>query len=116
MVNTYVYVLGVLKVTEIITTALKFSSGPYASSRKEPDMFIRVRDHYLPHVVFESGWSESMSAIDNDIKLLLLGGNGHIKVVILLKWRRVQNVYVSGVVELYKRDRTGTPTLEQQEV
>jgi hypothetical protein len=50
------------------------------------------------------------------MNLLLVGGNGSIKVVIIVKWTKLQGGRVSGTVELFMRDRNGIPRLEQSEV
>jgi hypothetical protein len=52
----------------------------------------------------------------NDMNLLLVGGNGLIRVVLVVKWRRRQGNRVSGTVELFMRDRQGMPQLRQTEV
>jgi hypothetical protein len=48
--------------------------------------------------------------------LNILGGNGSIRVVIIVKWRKLQGNCVSGTVELFTRDRNSMPRLEQSEV
>ncbi|KAJ5405254.1 hypothetical protein N7465_006538 [Penicillium sp. CMV-2018d] len=46
---------------------------------------------------------------------LLIGGNGVIKAVIIIKWTRQGNSTVGGILELYRNDRQGIPKLEQRE-
>jgi hypothetical protein len=95
-------------------TTLELRRGPYRGSKKEPDFFFQVDDHIMPTVVVESGWSESDTRLYNDMNLLLVG-NGSLRVVIIVKWRKLQGNRVSGTVELFLRDRNGIPRLEQSE-
>ncbi|KAJ5186482.1 hypothetical protein N7449_011246 [Penicillium cf. viridicatum] len=97
-------------------TTLQFPSGPYRTSRKEPDFFFMIRGRLLPTVAVESGWSETMPRLQNGLNILLVGGDGSIKVVIIIKWSRLTGNRVSGVAELYKCDRNGIPVREQREV
>ncbi|KAJ9294937.1 hypothetical protein DTO271G3_6499 [Paecilomyces variotii] len=85
------------------------------TSRKEPDFFFQVNDHILPTLVVECGWSESKERIYDDMNLLLVGGNGSIKVVIIVKWAKLGGSRVSGTVELFMRDRNDMPFLKQTE-
>ncbi|KAF9250119.1 hypothetical protein DTO027I6_319 [Penicillium roqueforti] len=48
------------------------------------------------------------------MNLLLMGGDGSIRVVIIVKWRKLQGG-VSGTVELFNRDRNDMPRCEQSE-
>jgi hypothetical protein len=47
---------------------------------------------------------------------LLVGGNGDIKVVILIKWTQHTNQTVSGILELYRLDPQGMPRRYQSEI
>jgi hypothetical protein len=47
---------------------------------------------------------------------LLIGGNGAIKIGILIKWTKHANNSVSGVLELYRNDRQGIPKRMQNEI
>lgn len=71
--------------------------------------------HPLPTIVIESGWSESLTQLHDDMNLLLIGGHGAINIVILVKWYK-NGANVSGVTELYSRDKSERPILRQQEV
>lgn len=53
----------------------------------------------------------------DDMNLLLVGGDGAINAVVILKWElhRTTNL-VSGFGELYVHDRNGMPVLHQREV
>ncbi|KAJ5289864.1 uncharacterized protein N7443_010117 [Penicillium atrosanguineum] len=62
------------------------------------------------------GWSESYNDRLDDMNRLLIGGNGAIKIVILVKWTKHANKSVSGVLELYKNDRQGIPRRTQTEI
>lgn len=53
----------------------------------------------------------------DDMKLLLVGGAGAIRVVVILNWRLNRTTRsVSGFSELYVRDRNGMPVRRQREV
>ncbi|KAJ5781471.1 uncharacterized protein N7518_009954 [Penicillium psychrosexuale] len=97
-----------------VGTTLQFRSGPYRNSRKEPDFFFRVDGHIMPTIAVECVWSQSIARLHNDMNLLLVGGDGSIRVVIIIKWRKLQGC-VSGTVELFERDRNGMPILQQSE-
>ncbi|KAJ9238589.1 hypothetical protein DTO169E5_4789 [Paecilomyces variotii] len=98
-----------------VGTTLHFTTGPYSGSRKEPDLFFQVNDHILPTLVVECGWSDSKGRIYDDMNLLLVGGNGSIKIVIIVKWAKLRGSRVSGTVELFMRDRNDIPILKQIE-
>ncbi|KAB8258961.1 hypothetical protein BDV32DRAFT_64079 [Aspergillus pseudonomiae] len=100
-----------------VGTTLMFQSGPYRGSQKEPDFFLRANNDRLPSFVIESGWSESWDDLMNDMNLLLVGGDGDISAVVILKWSLNRNtMLVEGAVELYVRDRNGMPVRRQREV
>ncbi|CAG8891849.1 unnamed protein product [Penicillium egyptiacum] len=93
-----------------------FRSGPSRCSRKEPDFFIRTNNDLLPSLAMESGWSESWNHLMDDMNLLLVGGDGAINAVVILKWQLNRPAtLVSGFVELYVRDRRGMPVCRQRE-
>lgn len=69
----------------------------------------------LPTLAVECGWSEAKERLYNDMNLLLVGGSGSVSVVIIVKWTKLQ-ARVSGVAELFVRDRNGIPILQQTEV
>ncbi|KAJ5922752.1 hypothetical protein N7516_010455 [Penicillium verrucosum] len=87
------------------------NEGPYRGSTKEPDFLFMIRGRLLPTVAVECGWSESMPRLHNDLNILMVGGNGDIKVVIIIKWSKLTGNRVSGVAELYKCDRNGIPVI-----
>ena len=94
--------------------AIKFISGPYSNARKEPDLLVRPDNQLLPSLVIESGWSESLSRLRQDMNLWLVGGQGQVRATIILKWQLVTNTNtVQGDVELYTLDRNGMPYLQQ---
>jgi hypothetical protein len=49
------------------------------------------------------------------MKKLLVGGNGAIKVCIIIKWRPHKNNIVSGVLEVWKLNHQDIPTRTQTE-
>ncbi|KAL1851144.1 hypothetical protein Plec18167_001914 [Paecilomyces lecythidis] len=97
-----------------VGTTISFVSGPYANSRKEPDLFFEPGCRRFPSLVMESGWSESLSRHQDDVNLWLVGGQGEVKATIILNWQRVTNTdTVKGSVYLYTLDRDGIPRLKQ---
>jgi hypothetical protein len=98
------------------TTVLSFVNGPYRGLRKEPDALIHTPSQPFPTLVAEVGWAESYEDLLDDMNKLLVGGNGAIKIVLLVKWTKHSNNSVTGVLELYRNDRQGIPQLRQTEV
>ncbi|KAJ5822971.1 hypothetical protein N7447_005311 [Penicillium robsamsonii] len=99
----------------LVGTILLFVEGPYRSSRKEPDLFVRSIYDHLPSFVIKTGWSESWDALMDDMNLLLVGGNGDIRAVTILKWNlNRQTRVVSGFVELYDIFPAPTGTMTPQ--
>ena len=99
-----------------VPSAIYFFHPPYASCRKEPDVQIRPNNQRFPSIVMESGWSETIPRIHDDINSWLIGGNGFVKAVIILKWHRVGHTNaVGGHAELYTLDTDGIPCLMQEE-
>jgi hypothetical protein len=96
--------------------ALSFTDGPYRGLRKEPDALLHTPLQPFPTLVAEVGWSESYDDLLDDMNRLLIGGNGAIKIVMLVKWTRHANNLVSGVLELYRNDRQGIPRRTQTEI
>ncbi|KAE8367903.1 hypothetical protein BDV27DRAFT_154524 [Aspergillus caelatus] len=94
-------------------TTLKFREGPYCGSRKEPDVFIQSIFVKIPTLVMECGWWESSPALENDVNLLLVGGNEAVKRVFIVKWTKHPDDYhVSGFIKVFKLDRNGMPIQE----
>lgn len=102
--------------TNNISKALSFTDGPYRGLRKQPDALLHTPSQLLPTLVVEAGWSESYDDLLDDMNRVLVGGNGAIKIVFLVKWTRHINNSVSGVLELYRNDRQGIPKCVQREV
>lgn len=91
-----------------------FDGGPYAESSKEPDLAVRANNQRLPTMVIESGWSESLDRLREEVKLWLISGNATAAIIIC--WRSVANTdQVEGEVELYTPDSNGNPVLRQTE-
>lgn len=88
----------------------------YCGLRKQPDALLHIPLRPFPTLVAEIGWSELYDDLLDDMNRLLVGGDGAIKVVILVKWTMHANNKVSGVFELYKNDRQGIPRCTQREV
>ncbi|KAB8210164.1 hypothetical protein BDV34DRAFT_237322 [Aspergillus parasiticus] len=94
-------------------TTLDLDQGPYRGSRKDPDLFILPTTCLHPCLAMESGWSEGLTEMENDMDMLLVGGNGAIKTVFIIEWRKhSDNYHVSGVVKVYKPDENGMPVQE----
>lgn len=97
--------------------ALELPDGLYAGSLQEPDLFVEPRGHLLPTFIIACGFSESWSRLQDDVDLWLLGSNGSVNGVLLLKWVTIENSNrVQGSVELYCLDDNGAPVLRQREV
>jgi hypothetical protein len=88
----------------------------YADSQKEPDLLIRADNLRLPKVVIESGWSESWPRLRDDMNLWIVGGNGEVKVVILIKWGFRPCQGICRTVGVYRPDTNGMPVRRQIEV
>lgn len=102
--------------TNKMSKALSFTNGPYRGLRKEPDALLHTPSRPFPTLVAEVGWSESYGDLFDDMNRLLIGGNGAIKIVLLVKWTKHANNSVSGVLELYRNDRQGIPRRTQTEI
>ncbi|KAJ5371163.1 uncharacterized protein N7496_007255 [Penicillium cataractarum] len=74
------------------------------------------RSSKTARVTVEVGWSESYNDLHGDMNRLLIGGNGDIKIVILVKWTKHANQTVSGILELYRLDPQGMPRLCRTEI
>ncbi|KAJ9231261.1 hypothetical protein DTO166G5_6883 [Paecilomyces variotii] len=99
-----------------VGTTIEFQYAPYAGSRKEPDLLLRPDNQRLPVLVIESGWSESIPRLMDDMNLWLVGGNGTVKMTIILKWETISNTnQVRGFAEVYTLDSNGIPIMSQRE-
>ncbi|KAJ9205755.1 hypothetical protein DTO166G4_4630 [Paecilomyces variotii] len=91
-------------------------SGVYTGSSKEPDLLLRPDTHgSLPRVIVESGWSESWPHLEADKNLWFSGGLD-VAYVILLKWTRIANGYVTGLIEVWHRNPAGAVIQLHREV
>lgn len=80
-------------------------------------MSIEVMNHPMPRIIFESGWSESFNELLEDVRQWLVGANGAVQAVILIKWTKSSTTpAVRGLVELWVLGRDGMPCLQQTEV
>ncbi|KAL2865355.1 uncharacterized protein BJX67DRAFT_182698 [Aspergillus lucknowensis] len=114
--------VGLLTLSELcylntlVGTTIDFRFAPYAGSRKEPDLLVRQNNNLLPVLAIETGWTESYSRLLDDMNLWLVGGNGAVKAVIIVKWGRVGSTnQVKGTAELYTLDPAGMPIRRQSE-
>jgi hypothetical protein len=101
-----------------VGTTIELPASPFTKSQKQPDFFFRPKDkQLLPTIAVEVGWSESAPNLQKDMELLLRGGGGAIKVVIVLNWRvRRHRTVVAGTVDVWRLDQNGQPVIEQSEV
>lgn len=80
-------------------------------------MSIEVMNRPMPRIVFESGWSETFNELLEDVWQWLVGANGAVRAVILIKWTKSSTTpAVRGLVELWVLGRDGMPRLQQTEV
>ncbi|GAA82748.1 hypothetical protein AKAW_00863 [Aspergillus luchuensis IFO 4308] len=96
-----------LRITFGVGTTFEIFIGAYASSSKEPDLYLSARPDRIPSVVIESGWTESFPCLRID-KDLWLRGTLEVQYVILLKWSKVRNDKVKGWIEVWGRGNTGS--------
>ncbi|KAJ5799613.1 uncharacterized protein N7518_001681 [Penicillium psychrosexuale] len=94
--------------------SIDFKYGVYRGWRKQPDAAFRIGGLNLPTLVVEVGWSEGYPDLLDDMNKLLVGGNGDIRAVIIIKFTQ-QGVNVSGFLEVYRLNSQGIPYLAQDE-
>lgn len=100
-----------------VPLAIRSFLPSYASSRKEPNIKFRPGNQRFPSIVMETGWSESIPRIRDDINVWLLGGKEFVKAVLIVEWHRIRDSdAIGGNAELYTLDDTNTsPILRQEE-
>ncbi|KAJ5885025.1 hypothetical protein N7495_009535 [Penicillium taxi] len=106
------------QIGSFVGTTLKFESGPYQNSRKEPDLFVipKLATDNLLTIVFEVGWLESFKDLKEDIDLLLKGGEGSTNAVVVVKWTKHRfTKRIRGFADVYVRNIYGDPALRQHE-
>jgi hypothetical protein len=69
-----------------------------------------------PTLVIESGWSESRPQLHHDRDLWLIGGQGSVQVVLVIKWTKNPVKQVKGDIEVFELDPLGNVRSIQQEV
>ncbi|CDM35226.1 hypothetical protein CBS147339_6998 [Penicillium roqueforti] len=97
-----------------VADTITLTRGVYANCRKEPDVHVNVHGLNLPTLCFEIGYSESKPLLESDMRRLLIGGQGEITAVILIKWFK-RRAGVAGTIELWRLDNNGNPLKEQAE-
>ncbi|KAJ5985693.1 hypothetical protein N7522_012889 [Penicillium canescens] len=95
-----------------VADTITLTRGVYANSWKEPDVHVNVHGLNLPTLCFEVGYSESKPLLESDMRRLLIGGQGDISAVILIKWYK-RRAGVAGMIELWRLDVNGDPVREQ---
>jgi hypothetical protein len=102
-------------------TTIKLPTSPFKKFQKEPDIYIVPYDdpgpEFLPPITFEVGWSESASQLENDVRILLEGGDGGIRFVVVIDWNlQKDGITVAGKVDVWSRGSDGKPVRKQSEV
>ncbi|KAJ5188749.1 hypothetical protein N7491_005070 [Penicillium cf. griseofulvum] len=86
------------------------SNPPYTGDQKEPDTFITHIESpslHEPRIVIEVGFGQTCRSLVEDAKLWLEGVGASVRKVLLVKFfQRRQGV--SGIIELWGRNSTGT--------
>lgn len=78
---------------------------------------MKIAGQKLPTFLIESEWSERYPGLLDDVKNILVGGHGHIKLVLILVWEKLgQTGTVAGTAELWELDCTTMPRRRQREV
>lgn len=83
-------------------TTIDLPASTFTKSQKQPDVFLRPENQqFFPTIAVEVGWWESGPALKEDMKLLLKGSDGAIKVVVTINWRLRRNqTVVVGTAQL----------------
>ncbi|CRL17917.1 unnamed protein product [Penicillium camemberti] len=99
-----------------VGTTLTLPASPFTKTLKEPDILIDPDDQHLPSVVFESGWSEPLNALEADCELLLRGSGGLIQIAIIINWTLNQtHQTVSGEASVWQLNDSDQPIRRQTE-
>lgn len=69
-----------------------------------------------PSIIFESGWTESLAVLRSYKDLWVHGCGGNVKLAILVKFNKLAEGRVSGIVEVWAGDATANDRLIQTEV
>ncbi|OQD68709.1 hypothetical protein PENDEC_c032G04183 [Penicillium decumbens] len=94
---------------------INLPNGIFANTKKQPDAQLLVEGLMYPTVCLEIGWSESQVHLESDMNRLLIGGQGEINVVILLKWYK-RKAGVGGQIQVWRLDAAGVPRRDQEEI
>lgn len=85
-----------------LATAFDSFAEPYQMQWKQPDLFLGVEGVRLPTIVFEVGWSQSHPQLIAAKNLWLQGGGNEVNAVFLIKWTKVNERDVKGVLEVFR--------------
>ncbi|KAJ5231037.1 hypothetical protein N7489_011745 [Penicillium chrysogenum] len=97
-------------------TTLTLTNSPFTKTLKEPDILVDPDDQHLPSVVFESGWSEPLNALEADCELLLRGSGGLVQVAIIVNWTlNHTHQTVSGDASVWQLNDSDQPIRRQTE-
>jgi hypothetical protein len=89
---------------------------PYAQSVMEPDQCIAFSGLPMPTIVVECGWAQSRPSLHRARDLWLVGGQGTVQLVIIIKFaKRKSNKTVKADLEVFELVQ-GIPQLLQREV
>lgn len=91
-------------------------TGVHAGSVKAPDYSLRPRFIKYPSIVLECGWSEFFPRLRIHKNRWIRGSDGHIRLVFLIKWNKLREERVSGVIKVWAGDATANDRLIQTEV
>lgn len=91
-------------------------TGIYAGSEKAADFTITPYVGRYPSIVFECGWSESLSRLRQEKDLWFGGCGGFLELVILIKFNKLAGGSVSGMIEVWAGESATNNRLIQTEV
>jgi hypothetical protein len=78
-------------------------------------LLYHARHQYQPSFVIEVGCSESHRWLVDDMRLWMMGGRPHVKIVLIIKFARTTRTNeVTGKAELYVCDVSGNPFCQQK--
>ncbi|EZF35207.1 hypothetical protein H101_01260 [Trichophyton interdigitale H6] len=103
-------------VSFLVGTTFRGFQGRYANSFKEPDTCLLPSGQSFPSIVIETGWTDSWPKLSRDKDLWLQGGCPEVLLVFLIKWSKITNDRVKGIIEVHQRDGGGTKLLQTESI
>ncbi|OXV05148.1 hypothetical protein Egran_07084 [Elaphomyces granulatus] len=97
-----------------VSSGTRFNSflPPYQNSEKEPDLSVTLAGMMLPTIVFETGYSQSLTKKRD---LWLRGGKGSVQIVFIIKWNKSRSGVVKGDIEVFASNQQGSVLSLQKE-